>query len=404
MDRFAVFGSPISHSKSPDIYNTLFQENNITAYYTRVLARDIQEISIMNSILKLDGFNLTSPLKGTFPNRGSINTVYNSDRGNSYYNTDNEHFIELINSLKINNSTVLIIGGGESAKNIISILRDKQILYDIILRNPEHKKTQLYYIQSLLNITDINKVINNYEIIINTIPHTKSYLEDGLKIENKLIIDLIYQIDVFGDKLLNCKYISGEMWLIAQAIKSFEYYYPKARSKEVNSIKSKKYNSIALLGFMGAGKTTLAKAIAKRLSFNYIDIDEQIVMRYGDISNIFQQKGEDQFRKMEQSVLEEIDFTNCNIIATGAGILSSSGQINILKKNTYRIWVVSYLENSFKRIQNTDRPLLKDYAKYIELYENRVDTYFSNSDLVVLNENFNETVDLLAKEIQNYVI
>ena len=77
---------------------------------------------------------------------------------------------------------------------------------------------------------------------------------------------------------------------------------------------------IFLIGYMGAGKTTVGKALAKSMDLSFIDLDVYIENRFRkQISSIFAEKGEDGFRKIEQNMLHEVsDFEDC-VISTGGG-------------------------------------------------------------------------------------
>ncbi len=405
MNRLAVFGYPISHSKSPDIYNFWINKNWLYAYYTRISARSLSEIKIIDNLLDLSSFNLTSPLKSIFYQEKNVNTVLTDVKSYKFYNTDNEYFEELLTKFELNEKKILIIGGGESAKNIANTLYHKKLNYDVIIRNPELKKPNIYFTNHILNINNINELIDNYGLIINTIKFTKQYLNDNLVFENKIIIDLIYQSEIFSNIMINCNYISGYDWLIGQAIKSFKYYYPELYEQKFfkENFNNNVYKPISLIGFMGSGKTTIGKIIAEKLSYNFIDTDELIVQKYGEIRDIFIDYGEERFREMELEMLTSIDTSKNTIISTGGGILRNEESMEFLEKNTYRIWLLSKTKDVYKRIKGTDRPLLKNYKHFYQLFEYRKEDYFINSDLIVFNSDINSTVERLVEEILNIV-
>ena len=77
---------------------------------------------------------------------------------------------------------------------------------------------------------------------------------------------------------------------------------------------------IFLIGYMGAGKTTIGKTLAQKLQLSFIDLDQFIEKRYNkSISQIFSEKGETHFREIEKNVLNEVaDFEDV-VISTGGG-------------------------------------------------------------------------------------
>ena len=79
-------------------------------------------------------------------------------------------------------------------------------------------------------------------------------------------------------------------------------------------------NNIVLVGFMGAGKTTIGKLLAKSMGFSFIDTDEEIEKEEGmSIAQIFEKKGEEYFRELESDFITNFRQSKC-IIATGGGM------------------------------------------------------------------------------------
>lgn len=115
--------------------------------------------------------------------------------------------------------------------------------------------------------------------------------------------------------------------------------------------------SIYLLGFMGCGKTTVGKILAKELNIQFIDLDEEIVLHTGkSIPTIFEEKGENGFREIESEVLKKItnDYT---IISTGGGIVTRQENIVFMKQNGILFYLESTIETLYNRIYlDTNRP------------------------------------------------
>lgn len=116
-----------------------------------------------------------------------------------------------------------------------------------------------------------------------------------------------------------------------------------------------------LTGFMGVGKSSVAKRIAQKLSWSPLDLDEFIVTRQGrSIAGIFETEGEEVFRRMETEALREALKREKVVIAAGGGILLREVNRELLKNE-----VVVNLRASFeeleRRVKNsrTERPLAK---------------------------------------------
>ena len=142
-----------------------------------------------------------------------------------------------------------------------------------------------------------------------------------------------------------------------------------------------KSNSIFLVGFMGAGKTTIGRILSKETGYQLVDIDELIVNdEQMPITKIFSSKGENHFRDLESVKLKELESKDNLVVSTGGGIILRDANINILNDN-FSIYLKAEYETIFNRIKNDkSRPLLNTQAPYstgLELFESRKAIYES---------------------------
>jgi shikimate kinase len=151
-------------------------------------------------------------------------------------------------------------------------------------------------------------------------------------------------------------------------------------------------DSIALIGFMATGKTTIGKALVKRLGKNYefIEMDQLIIQEVGkSISKIFDEDGEDKFREYEISVCEKVSKLNKVVISCGGGVVINPKNIENLRKNCYIILLTASIEKIYKRIikdGKKSRPLIKKEHSLEEmkkLFIERQPLYRSAADLVI---------------------
>lgn len=167
-----------------------------------------------------------------------------------------------------------------------------------------------------------------------------------------------------------------------------------------------KKKNIVLCGFMGSGKTTVGKQLARISSMKYIDIDQYVEHKEGKtISDIFAEFGEDYFRDLEHKASVELaEKDNC-IIAAGGGTLLFERNVEALRKNSI-IVLLNVPLNSIKcRLRNDKRrPLLQrpDKDKVMEeLYKKRLPIYTQVADYVV---NANKPPLAVAEDIKKLLL
>ena len=118
--------------------------------------------------------------------------------------------------------------------------------------------------------------------------------------------------------------------------------------------------NIVLVGFMGTGKTSVAKKLASRMHMKYVSTDDLIEKKEGiPISEIFSKKGEDYFRKIETKIVKELSLLEGLVIDSGGGIVTNQENINDFKKNGIVVCLWAEPETILKRTgKETHRPLL----------------------------------------------
>jgi shikimate kinase len=120
--------------------------------------------------------------------------------------------------------------------------------------------------------------------------------------------------------------------------------------------------NIALVGFMGTGKSSVGRMIAEVLHFSFLDTDELIESRAGrSISVIFAEEGEAAFRKLEQAVVAELAERKRTVFATGGGLGANPDNLASLKQHALVVCLWASPEKIWERVRGqTHRPLLQD--------------------------------------------
>jgi shikimate kinase len=138
-----------------------------------------------------------------------------------------------------------------------------------------------------------------------------------------------------------------------------------------------KADKIYLVGFMAAGKSTLARALARRLDWRAVDIDELIEKRERQtVADIFARHGEAYFRSAEREVLTEQLASRHVIVATGGGTFADPQNRAAINADGVSVWLDVPLERLIARVPaDGRRPLAADRAGFERLYDQRRAAY-----------------------------
>ncbi len=165
-------------------------------------------------------------------------------------------------------------------------------------------------------------------------------------------------------------------------------------------------NNIALIGFMGSGKTTVSHALHALCGLQELDTDQMIVQREKmTIAEIFAQMGEPYFRAAEQAVIESLENTHGAVISCGGGAACRKENVESLKRSSTIVLLTATPETTLERVgSSTERPILNGHMNtdYIrELQEKRRAFYEAAADITVATDG--KTPEEIAKEIVSYI-
>jgi shikimate kinase len=136
------------------------------------------------------------------------------------------------------------------------------------------------------------------------------------------------------------------------------------------------HKAVFLVGFMGAGKTSVGRSLARRLGWSFEDLDDRIQARaQRSIAGIFRDLGEAEFRRLENVALRELlsePAAGCRVVALGGGAFSSPENAALLERARV-VFLDGPAEELFRRCrrEQRERPMLRNAEEFRDLYEQR---------------------------------
>src|SRR3954451_17740001 len=161
---------------------------------------------------------------------------------------------------------------------------------------------------------------------------------------------------------------------------------------------------IYLVGFMGAGKTTVGRELAARAEVPFFDLDDLVESAEKmSIKDIFAQHGEPYFRKRERDILRSTHYLEEAVIATGGGTFTFEENIQFIQSEGVSVYLSAPYALLRGRIGDkaAERPLFRDDVAAPELYKSRI-RYYRMSDITIEvreEETTNEIVERLLREL-----
>ena len=194
-----------------------------------------------------------------------------------------------------------------------------------------------------------------------------------------------------------CRVVTGADMLINQAVPAYKYFVGRDPDKNVmwegfnTNPLGEKAKTIALVGFMGTGKTSVGPALAQKLGYEFVELDDLIVKTTGTtIADMFKIRGEPAFRAIEKDILtQEINRMNV-VVSCGGGVVIHPENRRILKEHALTVWLYNSIETSVKRANDGTRPLMNvenpvEIAR--KLFDNRKKYYADAADIMVNTQN-----------------
>ena len=428
-----LIGNPVEHTLSPVIHNGISKKMDISSVYVpfKVEEKGLEAAVKGAYELNILGMNVTVPYKNQVMEYlvdideaakqiGAVNTLVRVEELHGYkgYNTDMLGLRRQIqeDGIALKENTVVVLGAGGAAKAVVymCLLEGAKKIYllnrtiekaECIAKEMNHAFSGAKVVP--MPLADYEKIAEEDLIVfqatsIGLAPNVEQVVLEAPAFYRKVAIgvDLIYNpantkfmrlVTEYGGKAYNALKM-----LLYQGVIAYELWHNMKVSEDViadiyTELKRKVYpkDNIVLIGFMGSGKTTVGRELAKCLGMDFLDTDTYIEERAGkSITDIFAEDGEDAFRKLETEVLEYLRDTVVNtVFSTGGGMPLRRENARLLKEIGKVYYLTAANSVIYDRVKdNTDRPLLQGdnpLGRICELMRQRKPLYEAASDVWV---------------------
>lgn len=168
-------------------------------------------------------------------------------------------------------------------------------------------------------------------------------------------------------------------------------------------------SNVALIGFMGVGKTTVGEALASKLKKRFVRTDDLVVkLSKKPIPQIFREEGESRFRELEMEVVKQVSEKDNFVIDCGGGVVLNRVNIERLRKKAKIVLLTASIETILRRVKNDDseRPLLSvpnQLERIKELLTARESFYKESADFEIDTSDLdkNEIVDKISSMLRD---
>ena len=430
MKRFLLIGHPLGHSLSPEIHAAIMREAGIEGTYGLLDVAPEDLPARMPELLRgYDGFNATIPhKKAVIPHLvslsdaarrcGAVNTVFQG-RG---YNTDTVGFRSA--GMPLAGARVAMVGtGGVGAMMAAECLAAGAASLAVAALSPEmggafvsDLRARFPESRCALSVAatpeEKSAAVRGATVLLNAspvgmwpkaggIPVDPADLHAGLSVFDPVYCPTPSRL-VLGARKAGARAVGGLAMLVHQAVAAQRIWNPgldldaaaiaaRLLPELAADLWRKNATKILLTGFMGAGKSTVGRALAARLGIGFADLDDEIAAAAGTpIPEIFAARGEAGFRALETETARAVlARPGSEVVASGGGFPTFEANRALVRgTNTLVVHIDAPFETLWERIAGGDgRPLAKRREDTAALYARRAPDYRAFCDYAVPTAN-----------------
>ncbi len=413
MQLFGVFGNPILHSLSPAMHNAALEALGLPARYVRVAARDARAALRTADSLGLRGFNVTSPFKEDLARLvpysdieaellQAMNLGLPTGRGWKAYNTDPfgvAGALEAAGCRLEGEAVVLGAGGaGRAAAHALESYGVRVTLANRTLARARRAAARLEATPVALGTPELRAALARARIIVNTAATDDRLISKEDVPRGAFVLEARYGSTTAlarDARARGCTVIDGRSWLLHQGREAFRLltgHEPPAGSMERGLARKPERRGahLALVGFMGVGKSTVADHLAKRLRLRTLDTDRLVEKQERTaVPKLLLDKGEAALRRAEARAVRALPARTA-IVACGGGLVTVPATARLLRTHTRLVvWLWAGPDTCLARIGDPgSRPLLgkTPRAQARRLLDARLAQYAAACDVVVDTE------------------
>lgn len=379
-----VVGNPVLHSRSPDMQRAALQAAGLRGEYLRIVADSFGEGLALAQAIGLHGMNVTAPFKGDAAlasggsSRGrSANTVWELQQSPpKVASTDGFGVVAALRTQMDLGPGIqaVILGAGGAAEAALAALVKEGLACTVCARSGEAASALTGRVGGrgvTLGTVDAVHALQNAQVIVSCIGDATFDLPQSSFPKGGVLLQSVYGRECALDpsaRKAGMVVIPGTEWLLHQGARAFQLFTGK--SPDVDVMRAAlanprpRHSHYALLGLMGAGKSTVAPLLGELLQLPSLDLDREIERREGRrITQIFQQAGEERFRDIEKRVLLDVLSGPGAVVACGGGVMVSPANRAALATRATTVWLWVAPDVAAARLAGTiDRPLLASGA------------------------------------------
>jgi len=427
---FASTGKPILQSASPQMHNAGFAACGINAVYTRLAADSMEEALETAKQLGMSGLSVTAPFKqaafrladsldANARATGAVNTLLIARGGKTRgFNTDVNGVRGALAAagVRLSGANAVVLGAGGAARAAAYALCKAGARVTIANRTIGKAKeiaARFGCSYCSLDGKSLGKILPRAQVIVSAMSTKERVLDPAMLKKGTVLLDAFYSSETSlaqDAAQAGCLAIDGREWLLHQGLAAFALFTGKAAPqsamrKALQSADGKaRKKNIALLGFMGSGKSTAALLVGRKSRMPAIETDGMVERRAGmKIADIFKLNGEARFRALEASAVKDACKQKGAVVSLGGGAVLNAESARAVQKNCITVWLWASADEALMRLKgDASRPLLnrKDRVKVArKILCTRLPIYAACADIVVGTEG--KTAKNVAELIMN---